>query len=206
MAYDLIIVLGGGVKKNGELPSWVQRRLDRAYELYSEGTSNRIIVAGKGIESNVIEANAMFQHLLDKGIPPIHLLKEPLSIDTLQNAFFSKVIHVDPMKMKKLLVITSEFHAERAASLFDWIFGDGYQIECETVSDEDIPEEALKQRKLLEKQLLAFYVKHLYTSIPAGDVEAIHSFIFNPEEEHAQAYAAFLKEIKLTQGKHNLYQ
>jgi len=62
------------------------------------------------------------------------------------NAFFARTDHCDLAGWKKLLVITSEFHAARTEAIFDWIFGAspkrGYELGyLDTPDDGLAPEE-----------------------------------------------------------------
>jgi len=38
------------------------------------------------------------------------------------NAFFARLIHVEPRRLMRLLVTTSEFHSERTEEIFRWLF------------------------------------------------------------------------------------
>lgn len=48
---------------------------------------------------------------------------ETYSLDTIGNAFFSRVIHVQPRGWRRVLVITSDFHLERVQAAFTWVYG-----------------------------------------------------------------------------------
>lgn len=163
---DAIIIPGGGVREGGELPSWVRRRLDRAIELYrgqfvitlSAGTKYRpppIDDAGVPIFESVAAA----RYLINAGVPAESILTETCSYDTIGNAFFCRVIHTDLRGLRKLLVITSDFHLPRAEVVFNWIFGlqplpVAYELDFEFVSDPEMDPDL--QRVRTEKEARSF--------------------------------------------------
>src|ERR1700682_5838027 len=128
--YDAILIPGGGVREGGLLPSWVLRRLDRAVQLrrdayietLSAGTTHRPPPLDEG-GFPIFESVAAARYLIGAGIPPEHILTETHSYDTVGNAFFSRVLHVDLRGFRRLLVITSDFHLARTQAAFNWIYG-----------------------------------------------------------------------------------
>ncbi|MFH1978484.1 MAG: YdcF family protein [Candidatus Aenigmatarchaeota archaeon] len=130
MKYDAIIVPGGGLDPNGTPHSWVKKRLDKALEVYtgkeflivlSRGTTHKPpILDKKGFP--IDEATSSSEYLLKKGVDRKNIRAERSSFDTIGNAYFSRVIHTDPMGLKNILVVTSKFHMTRTKSIFKWIF------------------------------------------------------------------------------------
>ncbi len=118
------------MRESGALPSWVRRRLDRALELrggeylvtLSAGTPHR----PPPLDDNkfpIFESAAGAKYLIEAGVPSNRVLMETSSRDTIGNAFFSRVIHVQPRAWRRVLVITSDFHLERVQAAFDWVYG-----------------------------------------------------------------------------------
>ena len=46
--YDVAIVLGGGIDKDGVLPSWVKKRVVMASDMFSDGACDLILMSGGG--------------------------------------------------------------------------------------------------------------------------------------------------------------
>ena len=202
MKSGVIIVLGGGISAKGILPFWVEERLEKAAELYISSQIPKILLSGKGRDDfPVAEARAMSDYLLLKGIPEEDILREELSRDTIQNAFFSMVIHLLPLRIESALVITNAFHLERSKMIFDYVCGDKLHLEYISVSDEKIEKDLLRQRKNSEAELIKFY-SSLFSSFGSGDLRAVHDFIFNPHNKYYKLYREL--EQKLT-GKMVLY-
>ncbi|MCK4521601.1 MAG: YdcF family protein [Nanoarchaeota archaeon] len=204
--YDIIIILGGGIDSQRRLPLRVIKRLEHTHQLYRKGVSNLLLMSGKGIKNySFSEAGVMKQHLVKKGIPEHNILTEDLSTDTIENAYFSRVVHIDPMRAKKILIVTSEFHIKRAKSLFKWVFGPSYKLSFKSVQDECISKKTLQKRKIIEEKLHNYYKKNFYTNIKAGDLFAVHSLLFNTEDKLAKAFILFIKELHLKKDKSALY-
>jgi uncharacterized SAM-binding protein YcdF (DUF218 family) len=202
MKSDMIIVLGGGISAKGILPFWVEERLEKAAELYFSSQIPKILLSGKGRDDfPVAEAKAMSDYLQLKGIPEEDILREELSRDTIQNAFFSTVIHLLPLGIKSALIITNAFHLERSKMIFDYVCGDKLHLKYISVSDEKIEADLLRRRKNSEAQLITFY-NNLFSSFDKGDLRAVHDFIFNPQNKYYKLYRELEKELT---GKMVLY-
>lgn len=150
------------MRPGGKVPDWVSRRLDRAIEklrnepiiLLSGGTTHR----PPPLDENgfpIFESHAGARYLLDRGVPAAQILTEIMSWDTIGNAYFGKLIHIDPLQAQRLLVINSEFHASRCEAIFRWVFGldraGSYEWTFETIPDRDtMPAEVWEAR--MEKE------------------------------------------------------
>lgn len=130
--YDAIIVPGGGLEPGTSFPNpWVRARLDAALKLssstrffvvLSRGTTHRPPpLDGNGFP--ITEAAASAKYLLENGISqPERILLESWSFDTIGNAFFARAMICEPLRLKQLCVITSQFHMPRTQAIFEWIF------------------------------------------------------------------------------------
>lgn len=191
----MIVVLGGGIDRDGNLPIWVNSRLEKAIQLYRK-TEGWILLSGKGKNGHqVTEAEAMTNYLIERNIPQEKILLECLSEDTVQNAYFSRTLHIDPMGIKQFTLVTSAFHMKRSHHIFEWVFGACYHIDCAAASDSDINEGDLKNRKQIERELLSFHSMVL-NEIPSGDLLQLHQFIFNKSSDFASSYSKFTRKFE----------
>ncbi|MEM1251829.1 MAG: YdcF family protein [Cyanobacteria bacterium P01_H01_bin.21] len=193
-AYDAILIPGGGVRADGALPLWTQRRLEHALEKRQEaylitlsaGTTHKppsLDTDGHPIFESVAAAN----YLIKKGVAPEKILLETSSYDTIDNVFFSRMIHVEPLNIKRLLVITSEFHMPRTRVIFEWIYHleglpQDCQISFDAVSDAGIDEVMLIARRQKEAKSLETLLKITGKISTIGE---FHQWLF---QEHG-AYA-----------------
>jgi hypothetical protein len=159
--YDAVLVPGGGLQPDGELRPWVIPRLDRALERHDTGV---IVTLSAGTVHKppplgndgfpIHEAEAGARYLLGRGLEPAQLLTEKCSYDTIGNAFFSRVIHVDPRSFQHLLVITSEFHLPRAEAVFRAVYAlpgaiesrHDFRIEFEATPNASMAPDSLEER------------------------------------------------------------
>ena len=106
----------------------------------------------------ISEADVCAGHLRDRGVPDDRILIESCSVDTIGNAYFSRVVHADPMGLRRLHIVTSRFHLERTEAVFRWVYGlppDGYRLSFEAVPDDGIGPAALAARREKERAGLA---------------------------------------------------
>ncbi|NEQ52110.1 MAG: YdcF family protein [Leptolyngbya sp. SIO3F4] len=199
--YDAILVPGGGVRSKGELPLWTQRRLNRAIErrqdayiiTLSAGTTHKPPpLDGNGYP--IFESVAAAQYLLQRGITPEKILVETSSYDTIGNVYFSRIIHIEPLNLRRLLVITSEFHMSRTRAIFEWIYRleglpQDRQIFFESVSDDDIEKVMLEARQQREAKSLK---KLLGTASKIHTIREFHQWLFR---EHG-AYAMTVQSVR----------
>ncbi|MFB0556124.1 MAG: YdcF family protein [Phycisphaerae bacterium] len=164
--YDAILGPGGGLTKEGQLPEWTKTRLDRAIEMQ---TTEHIIALSAGTvhkppildrdEFPLFECSVATEYLVEKGIDSQKILREQASYDTIENAYFTRVIHTHPRQWRKLLIITSEFHIERTQKVFSWVFSlesprPAYKLEFMSVTDKGFDPQIILPRVEKEKESL----------------------------------------------------
>lgn len=164
-----IVVLGGGITPEGNLPELVELRLRKAVELFQEHHS-LIILSGK--YSLLIdeppaktEAQLMQEELVGLGVPGDQLILEDESQDTVANAYFVKKIIKG--KDTKVTVVTSEFHKDRADYIFRKVFGPEFQIEV-VATPSALPAEIKDKVEARQVELLDL-TKQFLRDMPDGD-------------------------------------
>jgi uncharacterized SAM-binding protein YcdF (DUF218 family) len=121
---DFVVVLGSGLRPDGGVPPLLANRLERAREVWA-AVSRRagefrpllIVSGGQGDDEPVPEASAMASYLIARGFPADRLLLEDQSRTTEENLLFSKAIMDELRPAARAAVVTSDFHAFRAALL-----------------------------------------------------------------------------------------
>ena len=164
---EAVLIPGGGLGLGGELPSWVQARLDRAIALtppppyfipLSAGTTHKPPpLDADGFP--VLESVAAGRYLAAQGIAGAQILPETISLDTIGNAYFARVQHTEPLGLRRLHVITSAFHLPRTAAIFRWIFALSspavpYSLTFEAVPDVGMAADVLAGRRERERHSL----------------------------------------------------
>jgi uncharacterized SAM-binding protein YcdF (DUF218 family) len=178
--YDCIIVLGGGVNKDGSCPEIVKNRLELTIKFYLKKLSNKIILSGKVSKLNpnkkISEAKAMQNYLLIRRIPNQKIILEDKSTTTFENAVFLKRI-CQENKWNKIILITSAFHMKRAKSIFKFFFGKDYKFLFKAAHEGDVDKKLLKKRMVFEKAFLKLIKKELLDKNKKGDSEGIYHFL-----------------------------
>lgn len=191
---DAIIVPGGGVRANGELPLWVQARFDHALTLW-QGEPFLCLSAGTvfkplprdTVGHPIFESVAGATYLLARGVPPEKIFAETSSYDTIGNAYFARVVHTDPMEWRRLLIVTSDFHMARTEAIFRWLFGLPplalpYTLTFSPAPDGDIEAAPLQQRQEKERAGLQ---RLLPLTEQIRTLPQFHHFLFTQHDAYA---------------------
>ncbi len=122
---DYLILLGGGIDKNGELPKSVRNRVCVAAEYLNKHENAICVVTGGTLKwLPYPEAPAIKRELESYGIRAERILVEDQALDTIQNFQLSCKMLADYEKVSqkeilesKIMVTTSFFHLRRAERL-----------------------------------------------------------------------------------------
>jgi uncharacterized SAM-binding protein YcdF (DUF218 family) len=130
---DALVVLGRGVDPDGALPLLAKQRVRRAAELFAWGVAPRMIFSGRcslmtEIDPPRTEAAAMAEYARSLGIPTRALILEEESRDTIGNAYFVLRRFLEPNDWMSIRVVTSDFHIQRTAWVFQKVLGLGYDV------------------------------------------------------------------------------
>jgi uncharacterized SAM-binding protein YcdF (DUF218 family) len=195
--FDAVLIPGGGLTDAGELPPYVIARLDRAlahsaayFIPLSAGTPHRPPpLDARGYP--IYEAVPTARYLAAHGIAERRILAETFSYDTIGNAFFARLVHAEPRGLRRLHVVTSEFHMPRTEAIFRWVFGvspaGGYELSFEEVENAGLSDEALEHRAARERASLGQVIS---LAQRIATLPELHEWMYT---EHA-AYAWFLRE------------
>ena len=122
---DAIVVLGGatrGISPPRVMPDLNEHgdRILYAAKLYKEGKAPLIVLSGGRIEwfgEGESEAIDMARILQLTGVPSEAILLEGKSLNTYENAIFTKKI-LEAKGIEKILLVTSAFHTPRSLKIF----------------------------------------------------------------------------------------
>lgn len=112
---DAVVVLGCRVPSaaRGQL----HRRAEVAARAYHELCPRFVIASGGRPWDGVAEASALRDYLLSEGVPDSAIVRELLSLTTLENAIYSSEI-LRAACLSRPLVVTSDWHIARAVACF----------------------------------------------------------------------------------------
>ena len=191
--WDAVMIPGGGVSSDGQLPEWRLRRLETAlrsepacyYICLSAGTFHKSLPTdheGFPIYESVVAA----QYLREAGIAEERLLFETSSYDTLGNAYFARTIHTEPLELTRLKVITSNFHMPRTQAIFEFMFSDRfsplpYRLAFEAVTDAGLDEAVIAERCQREVESLVRFQARSNDVHHAGH---LHQWLFSEHDAY----------------------
>jgi hypothetical protein len=191
--FDAVLIPGGGLRPDGSLPAWVERRVEAALQVdgdpylvfLSAGTAHHPARLDEH-HRILFESVAAAHHALARGADARRILTETASWDTVGNAWFSRRLHVEPRQWKKLLVITSLFHLPRTEFVFRWVYGlepaHGWELEFQGTPDVGMSAEALAARRAHEESRVEA-MKGLAPRIRT--VEEFHAWLYSEHDLYA---------------------
>jgi uncharacterized SAM-binding protein YcdF (DUF218 family) len=185
---EAIIVLGFDLTSKEKLARRAVARLDIAHELWKNKAAPKIVVSGRHSLSKPkipsrTQAEVMKKYLVKKDVPADDILLEDLSLDTIGNAYFTKIKVVIPNKWEKIIVVTSETHLPRAEETFGHIYGPDFDIQAVAAPEVN----RLDQRgyELLGYTLL----EEVLGNTSPGDHDAIGERLFDTVPQYKQLFA-----------------
>lgn len=138
-AAGVIVALGGGVTVSGEPLPATAARARRAAGLLRRGQARRVIMSGGyGMYDpppERAEATAMARIAVAAGVPAGVITEETRSRDTIGNIWFTKPL-LRELRARRVIVVTSGWHAPRVRYLAEAIWGPGYDVAIEAVTGE----------------------------------------------------------------------
>lgn len=131
MSVDAVIVLANLMDADGILNDESARRAAKAADLFTQTGATALVTCGWAYrpDSDIVIADAFAAHLIrHHGIDPASIVVEPHSRDTVGDAYFTKANLALPRRWRRLLVVTSDYHAARTGEIFDFIYGDDAEV------------------------------------------------------------------------------
>ena len=112
-AAPVALVLGAQVYPDGNPSPFLAARLEIARQLLAAGKVRAILVSGDHMDWGYNEPGAMFQWLVDRGVPSRRIVLDHAGFDTYDScARAREVFGVD-----QAIVVTQSYHIDRAVAL-----------------------------------------------------------------------------------------
>ena len=107
---DCILVLGCGVRDNGEPSAMLRDRLIQGIALYKAGAAPKLLMSGDHGKTDYDEVNVMKQYAIDAGVPSEDIFMDHAGFSTYESVYRAKEI----FGVDNLLIVTQEYHLYRA--------------------------------------------------------------------------------------------
>jgi uncharacterized SAM-binding protein YcdF (DUF218 family) len=199
MKTDALVVLGRGVRKDGSLGLIARARVDRALQLYAMGVAPRVIFTGHSAlmsegQPEVTEADAMASYARTHQLPPKAIFIEDQSRDTIGNAYFVLRRYLEPNDWNSIRVVTSDFHIQRTAWVFQKVLGLGYDVSF-SPSPSELDHSTIAARAREESDISTFLMDWI-GDLPDGDPLALARLIWQDHPGYAPQPTMTREEIQ----------
>ena len=120
---DCILILGAGVW--GQSPSpMLEDRLQEGINLYNEGKCKKILMSGDHTKADYDEVNVMKKFAMERGVLSSDIFMEHAGVSTYDSLYRAKEI----FGIKKLIIVTQEYHLYRALYIADALGLEAYGV------------------------------------------------------------------------------
>lgn len=115
---DAIVVVSGGD---------TVKRTEAGIRLWEDGWAPRVVMAGAAADGGTSNAAVMRRQAIAAGVPAEDILVEERSTTTAENAALLKPV-LEGAGVKRMIVVTSPYHARRVKVNFEKAFGRDYEV------------------------------------------------------------------------------
>jgi len=177
MTYDAAIILGTGIKQNGQLPDSSLANINTAVSLYKNKAVGKLIFAGKWAwnckyQPPMTEAQAMKDYALKIGIPESDIFTEEESVTTVSSLCLVKEKILIPQNFTSVILIsTNEILKIRNLYNLEMVLGPEYTYDIK-ISNFVYPPEITAELTAKETQKIAEAQKFFHRLTP-GDHKTI---------------------------------
>lgn len=161
---EAIVIHGAGLRRDGTVTPLLRGRLDRALQVYREAVARGrrpVLVPSGGQGSDEVrpEAVAMAEYLGEQGVPAEDVLREDRSTTTRENIERSTELLEQHGRTGPVLLVTSDYHVLRTASLARRLGSDAHVVGSRTARYY-VPSAFLRE-------FVALLVEHKWVSVIA---------------------------------------
>lgn len=107
---DCILVLGCGVKPDGQPSHMLEDRLKRSVALYEAGAAPKLLMSGDHGQINYDEVTVMKRYAVDAGVPQNDVFMDHAGFSTYESIYRAKEI----FQAKRIIIVTQKYHLYRA--------------------------------------------------------------------------------------------
>lgn len=157
---EVAVVLGGGIRANGEPSPSTFARARTAAHLAQKRPSLAVIASGShgdGPAPAKSEAAVMTELMATAGVPPERLFLEERSRDTIGNAVEVAVRYLARIEPRPIYLVTSPFHLERALVVFRHVLGFAWQVQAVAAEDTEDDRERANSETVFLQETFKFF-------------------------------------------------
>lgn len=121
---DCILVLGCGIREDGTPSHMLEDRLLRGIELYEMGVSKKLLMSGDHGSEDYDEVNLMKNFAMEHGVPSEDIFMDHAGFSTYESVVRAKKV----FQVKKVVIVSQEYHLPRALYLADRMGLEAYGV------------------------------------------------------------------------------
>jgi len=107
---DCILVLGCGVRSDGQPSHMLQDRLDVAIAAYQKGLAPKLLMSGDHGRAHYDEVNAMKDYAIARGVPSQDIFMDHAGFSTYESMHRAR----DIFQCERIIIVTQRYHLYRA--------------------------------------------------------------------------------------------
>ncbi len=127
---DCILVLGCGVRPDGQPSLMLRDRLDKGLALYEAGAAPKLLLSGDHGRAEYDEVNGMKNYVMAKDIPSEDVFLDHAGFSTYESAYRAR----DIFQAKTVVIVSQRYHLYRAVYIARSLGLDAWGVSAEDIS------------------------------------------------------------------------
>lgn len=124
---DCVLVLGCGVRPDGQPSDMLADRIAQGVALYENGTSPKLLMSGDHGRSDYDEVNAMRDVAVEAGVPADDVFMDHAGFSTYESMYRVR----DVFQAKRVVIVSQKYHLYRALYVAERLGLDAYGVSAD---------------------------------------------------------------------------
>ena len=124
---DCIVVLGCGVRPDGQPSDMLADRIAQGVALYEKGASPKLLMSGDHSRSDYDEVNTMRNVAVEAGVPADDVFMDHAGFSTYESMYRAR----DVFGAKRIVIVSQRYHLYRALSVAERLGLDAYGVSAD---------------------------------------------------------------------------
>lgn len=124
---DCVLVLGCGVRPDGQPSDMLADRIAQGVVLYENGTSPKLLMSGDHGRSDYDEVNAMRDVAVEAGVPADDVFMDHAGFSTYESMYRAR----DVFQAKRIVIVSQKYHLYRALYAAERLGLDAYGVSAD---------------------------------------------------------------------------
>ena len=121
---DCVVVLGCGVRPDGQPSDMLADRIAQGVTLYEKGASPKLLMSGDHSRSDYDEVNTMRNVAVEAGVPADDVFMDHAGFSTYESMYRAR----DVFQAKRIVIVSQKYHLYRALYVAERLGLDAYGV------------------------------------------------------------------------------